>query len=146
MRFSNDQSKHGSQASIGRSVLVCALLFLTGAITTRVSAVTPAVLIDTQLEPHRVNIQGLVDGVISYFDAERRLQMQPMTQFVQVRIVKHFSETGPGDTVTDTSPTGRSDESAGVLELVDGQRFVGRWVGVDAQAQALIWQHPSLVG
>jgi len=130
---------------INRVVLTCMIL-LTGLVATRVSAVTAAVLIDTELEPHPVNIQGLVDGVISYFDADRRLQVEPMARFVQVRIVRDLpdTDTTPADTPADTHPTHPGGESTRVIELVDGQRLVGQWVGVDSPSQALIWQHPLL--
>lgn len=143
MRYPIDPGQDGFHLSIKRVVLVCAI-FLTAVKATPVSAVTPAVLIDTQLQPHRVNIQGLVDGVISYFDADRRLQVEPMSQFVQVRVVKNTSETALNDTTAVAQPTKSGDESTGTIELVDGQRLVGDWVGVDDQTQALIWRHASL--
>ena len=137
--------KCDSHRSANRAVLACAIL-LTWLATTRVSAVTGAVLIDTELEPHQVKIQGLVDGVISYFDADRRLQVEPMSQFVQVRIVKDLLDPVPSDTPADTHPTDQGGESTDVIELVDGQRLIGKWVGVDEQSQTLIWHHPLLGG
>jgi len=109
---------------------------------THAQAVTPAVLIDSGLQRSRVSIHSISKDSISYFDADRRLQTDPLSRFVQVREIG--VPQNPRAVEADPPPTDHSDEPRGVIELVDGQRLVGEWVGSDPETQALRWRHPSL--
>ena len=98
-------------------------------------AATPAVLIDAQLQQRDVNIQSVDEGMISYFDAERRLQVEPLDRFVQIRRIGDAKSVS-----TQVNPAG----AAGQVELIDGQRLKGSWVGASKDGQSLIWKHEIL--
>lgn len=123
-------------------------VIVTLAATTPIRAATSAVLVDLDLKPHSVNIQSMAEGLISYFDTDRRLRVEPMDQFVQVRQIGYRPvEVNPKyvtyrDTRLDKS--GSLDDSAGMIALIDGQRLAGRWGGGDASGEKLIWHHPLL--
>lgn len=96
------------------------------------SALTPATLLTPELERESVNLAGLNDGVLSYFDSDRRLTREPVEHFVRLHMTRP-------DSATNTASA-----SDGLVELVDGQRIVGQWVGSSRDGEALHWQHPRL--
>ncbi len=110
----------------------------------RAWAVTPMVLIDRQLQAHYVNLQGLDDGVVSFFDADRRLRVEPLDQFIQIR--RPVGTTSANDTLTqdDPQPQQNARQATRIVELTDGQRLAGRWVGCDEPTQTIRWHHPVL--
>ena len=80
----------------------------------------------------KVGNRGLADGVVSFFDHERRLRTEPVDRYVLIRV------RGAG---------GREIEGGGrggLLVLVDGQRFVGSWLGGSQEGDGIVWTHPAL--
>lgn len=67
------------------------------------------------------------DGTLNYFDSERRLRSEPASSFLQIRFV------------SPTVQQQNSDEPAGWLELIDGQRYPGRLTGADDAGQNIDW-------
>ena len=111
-------------------------LFVLMAMAPGALAVTPATVIGPDLQPQRINIQGLRDGKLSYFDAERRLRTGELTAFVQIRDLPG-SATG-GD---EASPAAGS---RAYVELLDDQRLFGKWSGAADNGQSLLWTHPLM--
>jgi hypothetical protein len=116
-------------------------------------AASPAKLVGPDLKPRDVNVQTLRDGVLTYFDNQRNLQAEPVSRFLQLRFDTPGSTPTPGSTHTlGSAPTPGSDPAAGIasgqdlgmVELIDGQRLVGRLIGVGGDGQALLWEHPQL--
>lgn len=93
-------------------------------------ALTPATLVRPELDDQAISITSLRQGVLGYFDQQRRLQREQVNQFVQLRDIG-----GQQPRIT---------ENAQVIELVDGQRLVGKWVNASAAGEAVIWQHPII--
>lgn len=99
-------------------------------------AVTPATLIGPDLVPRQVNIQALRDDRLTYFDSNRDLRTTDLKNFVQIRDL-------PGS--RNSSDALRPEETPQqTLELTDGQRLVGTWVGASDDGQNLLWRHGSL--
>ena len=101
-------------------------------------AVTPATMVGPDLQAQRVNIQGLYEGSLSYFDASRELRTDKLEKFIQIR---NLPGTGP--------PAGQAlpvtDHYAPwFVELTDGQRLVGQWSDSATDGQALLWEHALL--
>lgn len=95
-------------------------------------AVTPASLLGPDLKPHRVRIRTLRDGRLSYFDEQRDLRDAPLSQFIQIRDL-------PG------ARAAKAEAADGArVDLADGQRLAGAWLGATADGQGLRWDHPSL--
>lgn len=93
-------------------------------------ATTPAELVDEQLQREQVTITSLENGTLSYFDSDRRLQQEGVQAFVQLEAIGGRSASlSPGEAV---------------VELTDGQRFVGEWLGGAAGGEALRWRHPAV--
>jgi len=93
---------------------------------------TPATLVGPDLLPRRVSVQGLGDGAVSYFDANKKYATQPMAGVVQMRDV--------GDA---EAPAPATAAAAWVVELIDGQRLTGDSAPA-AEGQSLTWSHPLL--
>jgi hypothetical protein len=116
-------------------------------------AASPAKLVGPDLKPRDVNVQTLRDGVLTYFDNQRNLQAEPVSRFLQLRFDAPGSAPAPGSALAPESATA-SDPAAGtatgqelgMVELIDGQRLVGRLMGVGGggDGQALLWEHPQL--
>ncbi|MFA9476856.1 hypothetical protein ACERK3_00985 [Phycisphaerales bacterium AB-hyl4] len=95
---------------------------------------TPAELVDDELKREQVAITSLQNGTLSYFDSERRLQQERVQAFVQLDAIGGRSASlSPGEAV---------------VELTDGQRFVGEWrggaSGGASGGESLRWEHPTL--
>lgn len=131
MRMNNRRSK-----VIRSATAVAAAIGLTA----RSLAGTPAVLVDDQLQPHRVVLQGLAQGKISYFGPARELRIDPVDRFVQMR----FDAAEPSAEPAELTEHENGDGQPGVLELTDGQRLTGRWVGCDPGSQQVRWRHATL--
>lgn len=113
------------------------------------AAVTPVVLIDTELNAHQVNLHGLSDGTISFFDVDRELRVEPIARYIQVRVIDGDDPAVPVVQVGPTDapePIKQSDpdQPSGVIELTDGQRLTGWWVGTEEPTQQVRWRHPTL--
>lgn len=137
------------QLIYSHGLLLTTIVTMALATTVGVEAATSAVLVDRDLKPQPVRLQGVADGWISYFDADRRLQVEPIEQFVLMRQIRTSPEpVDPQTTSTDRDDSSdRSDEQdgqVGVIELIDGQRLTGRWIGGDASGEKLIWHHALL--
>ncbi len=88
------------------------------------SAGVPATLVNSQLRSEPVVITSLREGVLVYFDAQRRLCESPIDHFVQIRDMGEATEPPIG---------------SAVVELVDGQRLIGRWISTSAGS--FQWEH-----
>jgi len=97
------------------------------AATTMAHAVEPAALIDADLKRHAVKFVTLGDGVLTYFDNNRRLQRQQADRFVTLTFQRELSDQA-------LSLTGAS-----MVQLGDGQVFRGEPAGVDEQGR-LQWE------
>ena len=104
----------------GRFLVAMSALLLGGL----ASAGVPATLVNSQLRSEPVVITSLQEGVLVYFDAQRRLCESPIDHFVQIRDMGEATEP-PIDSA--------------VVELVDGQRLIGRWIS--ASAESFQWEH-----
>lgn len=104
--------------------LVCVLL---AAVT---GEADDATLVDEKLEPHRVTLQSLRNNRISYFDQQRNYRRARLDQFLQWRCV----EAAPA----------AKDNPYAMIELIDGQRLRGEWIGADETGDALVWRHALL--
>ncbi len=98
-------------------------------------AVTPALLIDRQLQKHTVKIQSIDEGMMSFFDHARELRVDPLDQYVQIYPLVEDLNGGGGS---------RGGPENGWVELVDRQRLSGRWVGGSQDGQTLYWDNESL--
>ncbi|MEE9211046.1 MAG: hypothetical protein V3U29_00145 [Phycisphaeraceae bacterium] len=98
-------------------------------------ATTPAVLIGADLEPQRISVQSLRDGVLHYFDADRNLRSEPIDRFLQLRQINNGAQQRGRDA---------GEPTPSVIELIDGQRLVGKLTGADDAGQTLYWSHPLL--
>ena len=107
-------------------------------------AVTPVVLVDRELRRQRVAIQGLGDGVVTYYDAQRELQVDPVGRYVQIIVVDERSGRDEGAGEAAGANPGDGGASGGMLELVDGQRLAGQWAGAGRDGQGLRWRHAAL--
>jgi len=112
-------------------------------LATQTMAATPAVLVDSDLNPHPVMIHSVTEGLISYFDNDRQLRVESIDHFVQIRQIgqelRTVSPTHPhiGSQIPGDPPTGW-------IQLVDGQRLTGRWIIDDELGEKLVWLHPFL--
>lgn len=84
---------------------------------------TGAILIGPDLNRYPADIQALAEGKVSFFDADRHLQVQPISHFVQIR----FGQ------IEDDGSTVSHNEGAVFIDLVDGQRLAVQWLGADGQ-------------
>ncbi len=105
-------------------------------------ALTPAVLTDAELRQEPISLHSLSDGVVSYFDADRRFRVEPVERFIQLKM----TPAQPQDEQTPEPPPGEvrfEERPYSLLELVDGQRLIGRWAGTQDD-QTMLWHHPVL--
>lgn len=84
---------------------------------------TGAILIGPDLNRYPADIQALAEGRVSFFDADRHLQVQPISHFVQIR----FGQ------IEDDGSTVSHNEGTVFIDLVDGQRLAVQWLGADRQ-------------
>lgn len=129
----------------------CALLILLLAfVATQAKAVTPAVLIDPDLKPRLINLQAFAGSRVTYFDAERHLQIEPTGDILQIRfpLLKDDGSSGRTPTTADgkTDNSDKTDNAAkqAVIELIDGQRIAGTWQGADASGEVMLFKHAML--
>lgn len=95
-------------------------------------AATPVTLIGADLEPKRVNLQGLDDESLSYFDADRQYRTLSIDRVLQLR------ELGA------TSPTARAKDSLGFIETADGQKIHGEIDLANTKQDKIAWDSPVL--
>ena len=129
-------------------------------------AVTPAVLIGPDLKPREVMLQTFAGGKITYFDADRTLQIESTTKLLQIRMVHEDAQSddtlNPGTTPkpeTSSVPGTRTINQAATpveepqaaqvvalarLDLIDGQRIIARWTGASDDGQKLTFEHDTL--
>ncbi|MEM9884160.1 MAG: hypothetical protein AAF800_14700 [Planctomycetota bacterium] len=103
-------------------------------VASSVHALTPAELTTPQLERQPISLTGLDGGTLRYFDDDRRLAERPTSDFVRLTL-RPEEVVRPEDSAT---------QAAAEIELIDGQRLTGRWVGVARGGEAVVWAHPSL--
>jgi hypothetical protein len=94
------------------------------------AAVTPALLIGPGLDVQSVNVTGLRDGTLHYFDPQRTLLSAEVGGLVQLRSIG-------GEDIDGSTP-------GAALWLTDGQRFTGEWVGPTPDGLGLRWRHPLI--
>lgn len=97
----------------------------------RAAAVTPATLVDSRLETESIQLATVRDGVVVYFDRDRRLREAPLRDFVQIRAIGKPSPSGTAD-----------DTEAARVELVNGQSLPGRWLRSGSDSERFVWEHP----
>lgn len=129
------------QSSIKNQLPAVFVLFLTLTLTpTTLHALTPATLITPELENREINLTGLNNGELQFFDQDRRLVRAPAADFVRLDF---GNEQDPAAWV------GSGTEALGMVYLVDGQRIAGRWVGSDGGGtegggDVVVWEHDAL--
>lgn len=128
------RSIQNHQSKIKIQLTLFAVLCATAAPTT---ALTPATLLNPQLEAQSINLAGLREGTLSFFDDDRRLTQAPVEGFVRLSLA---GEPATGEASSDFSPP----PMLGMIELVDGQRLAGSWTGATRDGEAIIWTHPTL--
>lgn len=99
------------------------------------TAVTPALIVDADLNTEKVTLQSVSDGVVSYFGPDRQLRGDPLERFVQLRFL--HTQAGRGDQAP-------SKADAGYIHLTDGQHLPGRWVAPGSDGETIRWRHPAL--
>ena len=100
---------------------VMAVVWICLMIATPALALTPATLVRPELDDQNISITSLRQGILGYFDDERRLQREQVDQFVQLRNIG-----GQQPSIAD---------DAQVIELIDGQRLVGQWADASAAGE-----------
>ncbi|MBI1335636.1 MAG: hypothetical protein GC164_01585 [Phycisphaera sp.] len=100
------------------------------------SATLQATLVGPDLEPQRITLQSLEDGVLVYFDKDRNLQSAPLTDFIKLQL--------DSDTPTHPNPDTQPHESLSTLTLNNGQCLVGQWRGAINDGQMVQWEHPTM--
>ncbi len=98
----------------------------------------PAKLTHPDLTREAVQLVGLRDGRLSYFDSNRALREADAKDLVELRL------GGDSPSEVDMNPQQRA-----VLMLADGQRFYGRWLqsGRDTQEEegtGIAWEHATM--
>jgi hypothetical protein len=89
----------------------------------------PVTLIGRDLSPRQVTLQSVRNGVATYFDSQRAYHSEPLARLLQFRF---------------TPDAALASDDALVLELTDGQRFRGQWIGMAEDGDALRWRHAVL--
>lgn len=89
----------------------------------------PATLIDKQLVPVRITLQSLRGETINFFGADREYRSEPISRYLQLRVE---------DDAVASAPT------EAIIELTDGQRLRGQWLGAGDDGQSIRWRHPKL--
>jgi len=93
------------------------------------AALSPAVLVGPDLESENVTLTSLHNDIVSYFDAQRSLKRQSVDWFVQLRLASESADI---------------DRPIALIQLTDGQRLAGRFVGPAGEGTALRWEHQEL--
>ncbi len=109
--------------------------------TNHAKAVTPAVLIGPDLKPRPIRLQAFGGSKVTYFDADRRLQIEPTGNILQIRFAAPDTNTIGADAKRDDE--NQSGKPA-LVQLTDGQRLAGTWKGTDASGEVLLFEHALL--
>lgn len=145
-------------------VRICVAVGLLLAGVSVAAGVTPAVFVAPDLSRERVRLSNLGDSEVSYFDAQGRRVTRPTRELMAILWPQQRSSSE-----TDTEPAASSavmsllfpprrvnaggsaehsgaleslDSGGDVVELVDRQRWVGRWTGV--RETGLVFRSRSL--
>ena len=102
------------------SVTVSLAALLTAALAGGALGATPATVLRHDLRRERITVQSLREGRLGYFGADRQYRTDPVGQYLRVRL-RHDPEA--------TASVKSGADDLYVLELTDGQRFRGRFVG-----------------
>jgi hypothetical protein len=109
------------------------LLFSAVALLAQIAiAVTPVTLIGPDLEPKRVNLQGLDDESLSFFDADRQYRTLPVDRVLQLRELSK-----------PPAPT-QADAARGWIETADGQKIYGTLDVEHTTRDKIAWANPTL--
>jgi len=120
------------------SCLVISLL----AFASSTQAVTPAVIVGTDLKGQQVKITSLSRGRISYFDNSRTLQYQQVHQILRIQFSTPTPNPPRNEDQSIDMTTRHHQQSKTVIELFDGQYLIGEWTGGDDQQ--IKWQQHEL--
>ncbi len=123
-------------SDFGFRIFCISLLLLTLLLPTPILALTPATLLGSDLQPRAVNIESLSEGVLSYFDTDRQFKTQALDQLLQIRDLGGPRAGGWSAATAESGP---------YVELVDGQRLEGQWVGATPDGQNVLW-HNGVLG
>lgn len=130
-------------------------------------AVTPATLIGPDLLPRAVKVQAMGNGKVTFFDAERRLQIESTAALLQMRFGRDSRDAASGEeeaaapgnvpprldspaktAIDPPAPAGKEPAgkavSAARIDLIDGQRLVAAPAGADDDGQTLRFEHATL--
>ena len=133
-------------------LLIAAGLGLAATLGPAAHALVAAELLTPELQRVEIHLAGLRDGQLNFFDQNRRLRQQPAAAFVRLILRPRDPEPARPDAnqITTTTPTidtpaePPADPPAMRIELVDGQRYLGRWLGSANQGEAIVFQHDRL--
>ena len=124
-------------------------------------AAARAVLIGADLKPQFVNLQAMGAAQISYFDAERRLQIKSLNDVLQIRLLGDRNPTTKNE-LRSVKANSEIDANTGAktgvkiadadpakaifirVDLVDGQRLVGQWSKSVDGGETLVFRHELL--
>jgi len=90
-------------------------------------------LLDLDLKAQRISLNSVQDGRMTYFDSDGLLQVQPLDRYLRFQLSTPKLAPGPGlDPIEDTWA---------VVDLVDGRRWTGKWLGADSGGQVIHLKH-----
>jgi hypothetical protein len=128
-------------------ILSCILLFFVFAQSTH--AATRALLIGADLKPQFVNLQAMGKKQISFFDADRRLQIKSVNEVLQIRLLHSAESTRKAETLSRSASDKINEENVAArlpvrADLVDGQRLVSQWSDTIDDGETLVFKHKLL--
>ena len=107
-------------------------------------AATPVTLIGPDLEPKRVNLQGLDDESLSFFDADRQYRTQSIDRVLQLRDLGNPGSPASPATPTTGTPTAVKPSSLGFIETADGQKIFGSLDLERTKRDKIAWSNSTL--
>lgn len=124
---------------------VMLLMFIFGGLSSTVHAVTPGVLYGPELEGKAVHVTRLTDHTLSYFDEQRQLRSQQVSDLVRLHLTPSRDEQGDVRAANAHFADHEQGEQADAwLALTDGQMLPGRLRELASDGQSFVWEHPTL--